>query len=64
MGGQYLADITKELIQDLDRNKYNLVEWRLSIYGKSADEWSKLSQWFYQHRLAHPNVRWLIQVCS
>jgi AMP deaminase len=47
---------------DLDAAKYQLVEWRISIYGKKYDEWQKLSKWFFQHKLAHPNVRWLIQV--
>jgi len=38
------------------------VEWRISIYGRKPSEWSALAQWFYQHRLAHKNVRWLVQV--
>ena len=46
----------------MDASKYQLVEWRVSIYGKSMDEWSKLAKWFYTNRLAHSNVRWLIQV--
>ncbi len=62
MGGKYLAEITKEVIADLDANKYSIVEWRLSIYGRSADEWAKLAKWFFEYRLAHPNVRWMIQV--
>jgi AMP deaminase len=38
------------------------VEWRVSIYGRNRHEWTKLAQWFYDNRLAHPNVRWLIQI--
>ena len=60
--GAYLAEITKEVISDLEASKYQLVEWRLSIYGRRAEEWTKLAKWFYTHRLAHPNVRWMIQV--
>ena len=47
---------------DLEASKYQLVEWRVSIYGRQNDEWSKLSKWFYEFKLAHENVRWLIQV--
>ena len=24
--------------------------------------WDRLARWFYVHRLAHPNVRWMVQV--
>ena len=30
--------------------------------GRKANEWDKLAAWFYEHRLAHENVRWLIQI--
>ena len=62
IGGRYLADITKEVMGDLEASKYQLVEWRVSIYGRKADEWGRLATWFYDHRLAHENVRWLIQI--
>lgn len=62
LSGTFLAEITREVMNDLDASKYQLVEWRISIYGRKASEWSALSRWFYVNRLAHPNVRWLIQV--
>jgi len=62
MDGKYLAEITSELIADLQETKYTLVEWRLSIYGKKVTEWKTLSHWFYRYRLAHSNVRWMIQI--
>lgn len=62
LGGQYLADITKEIMEELESSKYQLVEWRISIYGRKASEWGNLARWFYVNRLAHKNVRWLIQV--
>lgn len=49
-------------MNDLQSSKYTLVEWRVSIYGRASDEWSKLAKWFYRHRMAHEKVRWLIQV--
>ncbi|KAF7186314.1 AMP deaminase [Pseudocercospora fuligena] len=60
--GRYLADITKEVISDLESSKYQMVEWRISIYGRSMDEWDKLAAWVVDNKLYSPNVRWLIQV--
>ncbi|KAL1873827.1 hypothetical protein VTK73DRAFT_711 [Phialemonium thermophilum] len=60
--GRYLAEITKEVIADLESSKYQMVEWRISIYGKSPDEWDKLAAWVIDNKLFSPNVRWLIQI--
>ncbi|KAM7184164.1 hypothetical protein V8F20_012336 [Naviculisporaceae sp. PSN 640] len=60
--GRYLAEITKEVISDLESSKYQMVEWRISIYGKSIDEWDKLAAWVIDHKLFSHNVRWLIQI--
>lgn len=60
--GRYLAEITKEVISDLESSKYQLVEWRISIYGRSTDEWDKLAAWVVDNKLVSHNVRWLIQV--
>ncbi|KAK1253926.1 hypothetical protein MKX07_002003 [Trichoderma sp. CBMAI-0711] len=62
MHGRYLADITKEVIADLESSKYQMVEWRISIYGKSIDEWDKLAAWVVDNKLFSHNVRWLIQI--
>jgi len=47
---------------DLEDSKYQNAEYRLSIYGRSYDEWDKLAKWAIQHRVYSDNVRWLIQV--
>ncbi|KAI0882688.1 AMP deaminase [Annulohypoxylon maeteangense] len=60
--GRYLAEITKEVISDLESSKYQMVEWRISIYGRSLDEWDKLAAWVVDNKLFSPNVRWLIQI--
>ncbi|KAG5985227.1 hypothetical protein E4U55_000050 [Claviceps digitariae] len=60
--GRYLAEITKEVISDLESSKYQMVEWRISIYGKSIDEWDKLASWVVDNKLFSHNVRWLIQI--
>ena len=60
--GRYLAEITKEVISDLESSKYQMVEWRISIYGKSLDEWDNLAAWVIDNKLFSHNVRWLIQI--
>lgn len=60
--GRYLAEITKEVISDLESSKYQMVEWRVSVYGRSIDEWDKLAAWVVDNKLVSPNVRWLIQI--
>jgi len=62
INGRYLAEITKEVIADLESSKYQMVEWRISIYGRSLDEWDKLAAWVVDNKLFSHNVRWLIQI--
>ena len=59
--GRYLAELTREVFSDLERSKYQLAEYRISIYGRSLDEWSKLANWVCDYQLFNPNVRWIIQ---
>lgn len=60
--GRYLAELTLEVISDLEASKYQMVEWRISIYGRSPDEWDKLAKWVIENKIVSHNVRWLIQV--
>ncbi|WWC86266.1 AMP deaminase [Kwoniella dendrophila CBS 6074] len=60
--GKYLAELTQELIADLEQSKYQVSEWRLSIYGRNVNEWDKLAKWVVNNKLVSHNVRWLIQV--
>ncbi|CAO1637071.1 unnamed protein product [Parajaminaea phylloscopi] len=60
--GRYLAEITKEIMTDLESSKYQMAEYRVSIYGRSPDEWDKLAAWIVDNELFSPNVRWLVQV--
>lgn len=71
IGGRYLAELTKELISDLEDSKYQHAEWRLSIYGRKMSEWDYLSKWVLGvdgkglgngKALLSPNVRWMIQI--
>jgi AMP deaminase len=49
-------------MDDFKTAKYQLAEWRVSIYGKNINEWQKLAKWFYDNRLTCTNIRWLIQI--
>uniref|UniRef100_A0A8C9ME24 AMP deaminase n=1 Tax=Serinus canaria TaxID=9135 RepID=A0A8C9ME24_SERCA len=62
VSGKYFAHIIKEVMADLEESKYQNAELRLSIYGRSRDEWDKLARWAVSHRVHSNNVRWLVQV--
>lgn len=60
--GSYLAEITKQVISDLENSKYQNCEYRISIYGRSIDEWDKLASWVVDNKIFSHNVRWLVQI--
>ncbi|XP_014886438.1 AMP deaminase 2 isoform X1 [Poecilia latipinna] len=60
--GKYFGHIIKEVMADLEESKYQNVELRLSIYGRSRNEWDKLAKWAVRHQVYSNNVRWLVQV--
>ncbi|KAK7048714.1 A-deaminase domain-containing protein [Favolaschia claudopus] len=60
--GRYLAELTRELMTDLEQSKYQNCEWRISIYGRSKEEWDKLAKWVVNNKVYSHNVRWLIQI--
>src|SRR5688572_30641738 len=62
MQGKYLAEITQQVFDDLEQNKYQLSEYRLSIYGSKKDEWDVLAEWVVDHKLYSSTVRWMIQI--
>ncbi|XP_048352086.1 AMP deaminase 2 isoform X3 [Sphaerodactylus townsendi] len=62
VSGKYFAHIIKEVMSDLEESKYQNAELRLSIYGRSRDEWDKLAKWAVRHKVHSNNVRWLVQV--
>ncbi|NXU75124.1 AMPD1 deaminase, partial [Oreotrochilus melanogaster] len=62
ISGEYFATIIKEVGSDLEKAKYQYAEPRLSIYGRSAEEWHKLATWFNKYRIYSPNMKWMIQV--
>ncbi|KAJ2571544.1 AMP deaminase [Coemansia sp. RSA 1813] len=62
INGAFFAEITKEVISDLEQTKYQMAEYRVSIYGHSSDEWDKLATWVVDNDIFSDNVRWLIQI--
>ena len=49
-------------MSDLEENKHQNAEYRLSVYGRSLDEWDRLAEWAVKHNVYSDNVRWLIQI--
>ncbi len=52
----------QEVISDLEDSKYQHVEPRLSIYGKSFDEWDKLAKWCVKNTMYSAHVAWMVQI--
>ncbi|XP_072242501.1 AMP deaminase 3b isoform X2 [Leuresthes tenuis] len=62
INGEYFARLIKEVAKELEESKYQHAEPRLSIYGRSSEEWDSLATWFIQHKVHSSNMRWMIQV--
>lgn len=60
--GRYFAEITQEVIDDFEESKYNMAEFRVSIYGRRPGEWDDLAKWIINNKLYSDNIRWLIQI--
>eukprot|EP00056_Hartaetosiga_gracilis_P001092 m.42225 g.42225 ORF g.42225 m.42225 type:complete len:811 (+) comp10493_c0_seq1:78-2510(+) len=62
VGGHYFGELTREVIDKVEASSEEYAEYRVSVYGRSRDEFSKLAKWFVGNKLASKNIRWLIQV--
>lgn len=60
--GRYLAELTREVFNDLEASKYQHTEYRISVYGRKPGEWDTLAAWVVQNRLYSDNNVWMIQV--
>ncbi|XP_073289236.1 AMP deaminase-like isoform X4 [Primulina huaijiensis] len=60
--GRFLAEVTKEVFSDLTASKYQMAEYRISIYGRKMSEWDQLASWIVNNNLYSENVVWLIQL--
>ncbi|KAL9150554.1 hypothetical protein ABFS82_12G175700 [Erythranthe guttata] len=60
--GRFLAELTKQVFSDLEASKYQMAEYRISIYGRKKSEWDQLASWIVNNDLYSENVVWLIQL--
>ncbi|KAH8974528.1 hypothetical protein BDL97_01G106700 [Sphagnum fallax] len=60
--GRFLAELTKQVFADLAASKYQMAEYRISIYGRKQSEWDQLASWIVNNELYSENVMWLIQL--
>uniref|UniRef100_A0AC35TGL2 AMP deaminase n=1 Tax=Rhabditophanes sp. KR3021 TaxID=114890 RepID=A0AC35TGL2_9BILA len=60
--GKYFAEVLKEVFTDLEDSKYQNIEPRISIYGRSKSEWTVLANWAISHDVWSTNSRFLIQI--
>lgn len=60
--GRFLAELTKQVFSDLAASKYQMAEYRISIYGRKQSEWDQLASWIVNNELYSENVVWLIQL--
>ncbi|MFQ6658431.1 hypothetical protein Gotur_027701 [Gossypium turneri] len=60
--GRFLGELTKQVFSDLAASKYQMAEYRISIYGRKQSEWDQLASWIVNNELYSENVVWLIQI--
>lgn len=60
--GRFLAEVTKEVLSDLEASKYQVAEYRISIYGRKQSEWDQMASWFVNNEIYSENAVWLIQL--
>eukprot|EP01062_Namystynia_karyoxenos_P028805 TRINITY_DN2175_c0_g1_i1.p1 TRINITY_DN2175_c0_g1~~TRINITY_DN2175_c0_g1_i1.p1 ORF type:complete len:1842 (+),score=601.91 TRINITY_DN2175_c0_g1_i1:806-5527(+) len=62
MGGRYFAELLKSSFDQYQRDRYTYAEMRITIYGRSREEWHKLAGWFDTHGMASIHNKFLVQV--
>ncbi|XP_068647326.1 probable AMP deaminase [Aristolochia californica] len=60
--GRFMAEVTKQVLCDLEASKYQMAEYRVSIYGRKQSEWDQLASWFINNSIYSENAVWLIQL--
>jgi AMP deaminase len=60
--GEVFPERVKKVMAYLDEQKYLKLELRVSIYGRSTNEWDTLANWFSDYEMKHPHITWMIQV--
>jgi AMP deaminase len=60
--GRFIGEVTKQVLADLEASKYQMAEYRISIYGRKQSEWDQLASWFINNGIHSENAVWLIQL--
>jgi AMP deaminase len=61
--GRFLAEITQEVIGgEVSANNHVYMEPRLSVYGRSENEWDVLATWVVRYNLISKRVKWMVQI--
>ena len=60
--GRFFAEIVKEVIKGIDKEKYVLAEYRISICGQHIHDWAKTANWLKSYSIKTRRVRWLVQI--
>ncbi|KAK6922075.1 AMP deaminase [Dillenia turbinata] len=60
--GRFLAEVTKQVLSDLEASKDQMAEYRISIYGRKQSEWDQLASWFVNNGIYSKSAIWLIQL--
>jgi len=50
------------MFRELEEDRYNFAEYRISIYGRKQEEWLELANWILNNNLSSPQNRWMIQI--
>lgn len=58
--GKYYAEIAHEVFENIEKSNKK-TEYRISIYGRTFDEWDHLAEWADKFDVHSPNNRWVIQ---
>ncbi|KAJ9467163.1 AMP deaminase [Diplonema papillatum] len=58
--GRYFSELVKKTFRNQAPNHYT--EFRLSIYGKSSDEWTRLADWHTLHGMNSTKNKWMVQI--
>lgn len=64
INGVFFAEVVKEVIQNIDKEKYVLAEYRIPIDGASMNSWQVTAVWLSTNKIKSPRVRWVIQIAK
>jgi len=62
IGGRLFAELTHELFSQLATAKYVKTEYRISVYGSSANDWKSVAEWAHDFDLYSPDNMWMVQI--